>query len=167
MNWTKKSLQKQIKEMELGVRMQFDMLGVIEEFSHYKQVNSRFTNQLKYLGYHAYITKEKFGSTLYCSLTQITEDNNWNSYKAEFRYSLLNVFSESKRSFTWDGIKKEIERHDFVNRLQQAKDRAKVIDEEIEGVKELFNILKKKKFTCFDFYKGLYEIEDALREACE
>lgn len=156
MNWTKELILKNIKECEMGVKMTADILETVKAFEHYSQVNKRFTDRLKELGYHAYINQDKFSATLVCIASADS-----NQVRTEFRHYSSHCFSKSP--LTWDGIKEEVARHNFVERLEQAKARLLVIDTEIEELKELVDYLNRKKFLCFDFYRGTWEMKDALR----
>lgn len=158
MNWTKASLQKAIEEARIGVDMTAKILTAVKEFEHYAQVNKRFIDRLKELGCHGYIQKDKWSTTLCISMRE-----SWDTGTAEFRYYVSHCFSKS--TLTWEGIKNELEKCDFSQRLENAKERLEIIDNEVAEAKELLEILKSKKFKCFDFYKGIYEMEDAIRHS--
>lgn len=162
MNYTKSTIKKQIREMEIGVRMGADILETVKAFEHYAQVNKRFTDKLKELGYHAYIFKDNFSSTLSCNY-QEWDENGRLYIKCEIRHYKSECFGKSP--FTWDGIKNEVSRYNFANRLIEAQARLAAIDGEIPRLRELLAYLQNCKFTCFDLFKPISEVEDALRNA--
>ena len=159
MNWNKAKLEKEIIECKMGVELSKGLLKAIKEFEHRAHVNKTFVDKLKEMGYHAFIQKDKHSTTFYCSISK-----EHNQYRAEIRCYVSQCFSASPLS--WDRIKKEIEIHNFEQRLLKAQERRILIDQEVEQAKEILSYLKSKKLECFDFYKGINEIEDALREQC-
>ena len=156
MNWTKRSLEKVIKEASIGIEMTKQILQAVKEFEHYAQVNKRFTDHMKDVGCYAYIQKDEYSTTL-----SISKSAGFGGAKAEFRLYVSHVLNAA--TLTWDKIKTELIRHDFENRLLEAQERLEVIEKETEEAKELLKMLEAKKFKCFDFYKGRYEIQDAIR----
>lgn len=158
MNWTKKELMKTIESAHIGIEMSKQILQAIKEFEHCKQVNKRFTDRMKELGCHAYIQKDDYSTTL-----SISNQESWKAPKVEFRVYVSHIMSKS--NLTWERIKTEIERYDFQKRLEEAKNRIQMIEKETLEAKELLNIIKSKKFSCFDFCKSIYEIEGAITEA--
>lgn len=158
MNWTKQSIIKAIEESELGIEMAAKILEAIKQVEHYKKVDKRFIDLLKEFGFHAYIQRDNYSTTL-----SVSNYKDWHGPKAEFRLYVSHVMSKSE--ITWDKIKEEIERYNYAERLQDAKDRLEVIEKETEEAKELLEMIKSKKFKCFDFYKSIYEIQDAVKAA--
>lgn len=156
MNWNKERLLKEVRNCELGVKMCEDILMTVSKFEHYAQVNKRFIDALKELGYGAWITKDTYSTTL---SVYIGED--YNKHKAEFRYYLSEGFS--KKPLTWDGIKNEVARHAFKERLEQAKECLLVNDEETKELQRLIEYVKSKKFRCFDLSSQIWKMEEAIR----
>ena len=157
MNWTKSKLNKEIIECKMGIDLSNGLLKTIKEFEHREKVNKTFVDKLKERGYHAFIQKDNHSTTFYCSISK-----EHNQYRAEIRCYVSQCFNASP--LTWDRIKKEIETCSFDKRLIKAQERMILIDQEIEKAKEILSYLKNQKLECFDFYRGIHEIEDALRE---
>lgn len=158
MNWTKKQILISIEEAELGIELTGHILTALDEFKHYAQVNKRFTARMKELGCHAYIQKDNYSTTL-----SISKSHSYGAYKAEFRLYISHVMKNA--SLTWEAIRQELTRYDFAKRLKEAEERLELIDKETKEAEELLSFLKSKKFKCFDFYKGIHEMEDAIRAA--
>lgn len=158
MNWTKKSLLKAVEDARVGIELKDHISTAIKKFEHHANVNKRFTDHFTQLECHAYIKKNNYSTTLI-----ISKGGFLGMPKAEFRLYVSHVMCAS--ALTWEKIHMELERYSFQARLDEALERLKVIDKEVLEIQEYLILLRSKKFKCFDFYKGIHEVEDALREA--
>lgn len=155
MNYNKQVILKQIEKMHLGVKMSQDILETVNEFKHYKQVNNRFCEALKAKGYHSYITKDKYSTTLVCNIR-----SDWNEY-VDFRMYVREIME--KQPITWDAIVKEVERHGFGGRFERYKSMYESFDDELVSIKNLYEKINAIEYKCFD----LYEIKRSLRDSIE
>lgn len=157
MNWNKERILNRIKECEMGVKMSEDVLRVVAECKHWARIDKRFIDKIKDIGYHAYIVKDKWSQAL-----SISSSSGFAGIRAEIRYYVSACIS--KKELSWSELKEKIAQNDYAGELEKAKDRLGNIDAEVIRVEKLLAHIKAQKFTCFDFYKSVYEIEDALRE---
>ncbi len=161
MNYTKSGLLKNIEEMKEGVKMGAAVLETVKKFEHRKKVDKRFTDALKELGYHAYIVREAYSSALYCGWS--IWRGEWDCrIQVEFRYYLPQCFT---KDFTWEGIKAELERHNFAGKLADFERRLARFDDELKEFEEFVAYVKSKSFTCFDSGQRLWDMECALEAA--
>lgn len=157
MKHNKKSLETQIKGLELAVTMEADIREVIAKFRHYKQVNSRFTDVLNEKGYWAYISKDKYNTVL--NVRYKSADLNQNDH-IDFRFYVSECFE--KRPMTWEQIENELIRHNFQGRLNTATEQLKCFEIEKVKFKELCEFMEKMQFKCFDLYEVNRNLKDML-----
>jgi hypothetical protein len=160
MNWNKSRLEREILKYETSVKMGKDILEVVKSFEHHAQVNKRFIDKLEGLGYHAYIQRDNFSTTISCH----SREGDY-SERAQFRYYVSHCIQKSP--LTWDGIKECLEQHRYAKRLEELKEMVKSVDQEREDLKKLLLYAKEKKFTCFDSYKWIFAMEASLRDSKE
>jgi hypothetical protein len=153
----KESILTDIRQGEMGVKLGNDILSVVKEFEHYAQVNKRFTDKLESMGYSAWISKDKFSMTM---CVNIYEHEGNSRISAQFHYYLSCIVD--KKAFTWEGIKAEVERHNYPQRLHRARGQLEVIEAERKELSDLIEYIDSKKFKCFDLSSQVREIKRLL-----
>ena len=153
----KNSLERQLKALEVAVKMEKDIREVLADFKHYKQVNSRFTDAIKAKGYHAYICKDKWSTVLNVSCNQ--HDINVND-RVDFRIYVSECME--RKPITWEQIEHELMRNDFQGRLDQTFQKLKMFEIEKVKFKGLVEFMKKMSFNCFDLWGVNQKLEEML-----
>jgi hypothetical protein len=148
---TKEKLQKQIETLQQQQIIEADIRKVVEEFKHYKQVNKRFTDRLKELGYHAWMIKDyshKIGVSMQVK-----------SYEIDLR-----VYGDE---FTWDKILHELDRERFKEREQEYKEKLASVESDVEQLRKLHAIVLEMKSTLknFDIWKIESDLSYAIRNS--
>lgn len=145
---TKKKLNEYIEEFRIKQIIEADIRKVVAEFKHYKQVNKRFTDRLKELGYHAYIIKEYS--------TKLRVSGQRNSVGVE-----ICTYGED---LTWDKILAELDRCSHKQQEEKYTKRLENHDREIAELKEILVYLKEKEKNIegFSFYQLTHKLEDAI-----
>jgi hypothetical protein len=155
MNFEKKQYYRDlIAKYEQSEKTCEDIKKVVAEFSHYKQVNKRFTDALEKLGYYARI---------YVSHKQIlTVSKVWG---LESKHNGRVEIGECGKPLTWELILESIERQNFPYWQQYFRDKLAAYDNDIAQLEGLLVHMKGVKLGCFDMYKEIWAIEDIIRNA--
>lgn len=156
MKVNKQIIESEIKSLELALIMEADILATVQEFKHYKRVDSRFTDALKAKGWRAYIVKDKYSTDLVC------KPNNTSPVRdTEFRLHVSEMME--KRPITWEQIENELVRYGYKPRLETQKLMLERIEAETLLISNTLTALEALKLTCFDLYyikrelKGMIE----------
>jgi hypothetical protein len=153
MHYNKKMLQEKIANLETAIEMEKVIRGVVLEFKHYKQVNSKFTDALDKRGLRAYICKDKWSSVL-----NISKPN-----RVDYYFRLYHSEITERRPFTWEGILNELGRYSYERMLEETKKDLESFEKERQELKDLYEHVEKINFRCFDLYKFKRELEDAIK----
>jgi hypothetical protein len=130
--------------------------AIITEMAHYKHVNKRFTERIEEYGYHAYICKDQHSTKLHI-YKQGIKDRNFTLY--------LSHWGPTIPQLTWERILQEFERYNYAGALEIAKDRLEFFDAEKRELEYLLQVVKSKKFRCFETYEAIRPLENALDNA--
>lgn len=150
---TKSTLKEYIEEFKKKQLIEADIRKVVEEFKHYKQVNKKFTDRLKEMGYHAYLVKD-------------------HSYKLSVSPPLSNVnlsvyvYGEE---LTWDKILSELDRCAHKQQEEKYTKRLEQFDADIAQLKEIHSYLveKEKLVEGFSFYRLNRILDDCIRNSLD
>ena len=162
---SKQELENRIIEAKIGIQMSKDILEQVKLFEHRKQVNKTFTDAFAALGYHAYITKDKYSSKLV--IRKRIEDENYKGGHG-FHYVEISIYHSEimeKRPFAWDEIVREVEKYDYAGRLATAQDALTCVGDEISMFEEFVNFVNGKEFKCFDLWRIKSDLKKALQNA--
>ena len=158
MKVNKQIIESEIKSLELALIMEADILATVQEFKHYKRVDSRFTDALKAKGWRAYIVKDKYSTDLVC------KPNNTSPVRdTEFRLHVSEMME--KRPITWEQIENELVRYGYKPRLETQKLMLENLANETAIVKDLLTTIESLNLYCFDFYSIKRELKEQFEFA--
>lgn len=160
---SKQELQNRIVEAQIGIEMSRVILEQVKKFEHRKQVNKTFTDSFEALGYHAYISKDKWSSKLV--IRKRVEDER-HSKSGAYTYVEFNLYHSeimSKNPFSWEDIKKELVKYDYPRRLREAEEALNVSDDELVRFEEFVNYVEKQDFKCVDIWRIKSDLKEALK----
>ncbi len=161
---SKQELKNKIIEARIGIQMSKDILEQVKLFEHRKQVNKTFTDSFEALGYHAYITKDKWSSKLV--IRKRIEDEN-HITAGGFHYVEISIYHSEimeKQPFSWEEIKREIAKYDYEGRLRDAEEALSCSDTELEAFEKFVNYVEQQEFKCVDLWRIKSDLKEALRD---
>lgn len=161
---SKQELQNRIIEAKIGIEMSQVILAQVKAFEHRKQVNKTFTDSFEELGYHAYITKDKWSSKL---VIRKRVDDEGHSKSGAYTYVEFNLYHSeimSKNPFSWEDIKREVAKYDYPKRMQDAQDALNVSDSELVEFEKFVNYVDSLDFKCVDIWRIKSDLKEALRD---
>jgi hypothetical protein len=144
---TKQYYRELIAKYEQCEKTCDDIKKVVAEFSHYKQVNKRFTDALEKLGYYARI---------YVSHKQILTVSKHNERVEIGKYG---------ETLTWELILSEIEAHNYPHWQQHYRGKLAAYDTDIAQLEILLAQMESMKLGCFNMYSEIWQIENIVRNA--
>ena len=145
-NITKKELEEYIAEAQELQSIEVEVRKVIEEFKHYKQVNKRFTDRLKELGYHAYTQTSSYPQRICVSKGQ----------------HVLQISAYNK-PFTWDDMLDEFKKMDHAGNERYWTEKLNNYESDIQKLKDLQAYIKDLKLGCFNPWKFLSDLDSCIR----
>ena len=160
---SKQELKNRIIEAQIGIQMSNDILEQVKAFEHRKQVNKTFTDSFEALGYHAYITKDKWSSKLVIRKRVTDEAHTGNNVYVEI--SIYHSEMMERQPFHWEEIKREVAKYDYAGRLATAQEALNCVDDEIKEFEELVNYVESKDFKCFELWRIKSDLKEALKDA--
>jgi hypothetical protein len=157
----KQELQNRIIEAKIGIQLSKDILEQVKLFEHRKRVDKTFTDSFDTLGYHAYISKDKYCSKLV--IRKRVEDENhksqgWNYVEISIYHSEI----MERRPFSWEEIKREVEKYDYAGRLATAQEALRCADDEAILFKNFVDYVEKQDFKCFDLWRIKSDLKHAI-----
>lgn len=159
---SKQDLKNRIIEAKIGIQMSKDILEQVKLFEHRKQVNKTFTDSFEALGYHAYITKDKYSSRLVVRKRVENEEHTggWGTY---VEFSIYHSQIMTPNPFLWEDIKREVAKYDYESRLKDAEEALNVSDDELVKFEEFVNYVEQQDFKCVDLWRIKSDLKEALR----
>jgi len=154
-------LKNRIIEAKIGIKMSKDILEQVKLFEHRKQVNKTFTDSFEALGYHAYIIKNNWSSKIV--IRKRIDDENYVDCGAPYvEISIYNRDITEKLGFSWENIKNEIARYNYLERLREAEEALNVLDSEILDFEKFVNYVQQQEFKCINLWSVKRELQNAL-----
>lgn len=154
---TKTKLKEYIEEFKQKQLIEADIRTAIQEFKHYKQVNKKFTDHLKTLGYHAYIVKDHSH--------KLRVSKNGANFGSQFAVEVY-VYGQD---LTWDKILHELDRCAHKEQEEKYTKRLEMFDHDIAQLKEIAAYLKEKEKIVegFSFYRLNHVLDDCIRNSLD
>lgn len=150
--YNKATILHEIERLEQCLVLERVVREKVEQFKHRKQVNKTFTDAFKDTDFHAWIYKDDFKTSLTVRRNKSSPSDGIEFYVTAYR----------GESLTWDKIIYEFKRYSYEACLKQNQDRLEVLDTEIENFQQLYDLIKKMEYKCFNLSSIKYEMENAL-----
>lgn len=147
----KPQLRKEIKDAETLIEIADTVRAMVKKFSHYKQVNKRFTDAFNELeGYHVSLYESGGFHKLNVSKNRVT----------------LELYKYNQK-LSWELILDEIERHQLPEIVQRYKDKLESLDADIDTLKEVLAFMQTKEAKNFSLDRMRRDLETAIKYSGE
>jgi hypothetical protein len=158
----KQDIINRIIESEMGIAMCAEVLEIMKDFAHYKNVDKRFLGALTEKGYWSFFVKDKYSSKL---VIRKKIENPLYKFDGS-NYVETSIYTSHCFSYTpitWQMIRDDFKRYAFDEDLKKYKAMLENSDEEIDRFKKFVEYVNTQSFTLFD----LGEIKRKLRDGLE